>query len=133
MAKVEKSEAGKITRYINLLTDFGFKRIFGEEANKDLLIDFLNAVLNIEGGIKKLEYGNPEKQGRVKKDRKAVYDLYCTTGKGERIIVEMQKVPQTHYGDRSLYYASFPIQEQGVRRNMYSNTYTNWTKYPQPY
>ena len=30
-----------LSRYISLLTDFGFKRIFGEEANKDLLIDFL--------------------------------------------------------------------------------------------
>jgi predicted transposase/invertase (TIGR01784 family) len=114
MAK-SKAVKDKLTRYINLLTDFGFKRIFGEEANKDLLVDFLNAVLNIEGGIKKLEYGNPERQGRVKKDRKAVFDLYCTTGKGERIIVEMQKVPQTFYADRSLYYASFLIQEQGKR------------------
>ena len=120
MAKIEKSETDKLTRYINLLTDFGFKRIFGEEANKDLLIDFLNAALKIEGGIKKLEYGNPEKQGRVKKDRKAVYDLYCTTGKGERIIVEMQKLPQMHYSDRALYYASFPIQEQGEKKKTWN-------------
>ena len=120
MTKIEKSETDKLTRYINLLTDFGFKRIFGEEANKDLLIDFLNAALKIEGGIKKLEYGNPEKQGRVKKDRKAVYDLYCTTGKGERIIVEMQKLPQMHYSDRALYYASFPIQEQGEKKKTWN-------------
>jgi len=119
MAKIEESVTDKLSGYINLLTDFGFKRIFGEEANKDLLIDFLNAVLKINGGIKKLEYGNPEKQGRVIKDRRAVYDLYCTTGKGERIIIEMQKVPQTHYSDRSLYYASFPIQEQGVKRKVW--------------
>ena len=35
-------------KYINPYTDFGFKKLFGEEANKDLLIDFLNEYLNIE-------------------------------------------------------------------------------------
>ncbi len=34
-----------IPRFINPFTDFGFKKIFGEEANKDLLIDFLNELL----------------------------------------------------------------------------------------
>ena len=110
----------KLSRYISLLTDFGFKRIFGQEANKDLLIDFLNTVLNIDGGIKKLEYGNPEKQGRVKSDKKAIFDLYCTTGKGERIIIEMQKLPQEYYKDRTLYYASFPIQEQGEKKKTWN-------------
>jgi hypothetical protein len=28
-------------KYVNPFTDFGFKKIFGDEANKDLLIDFL--------------------------------------------------------------------------------------------
>jgi len=72
METTEKSETDKSTRSINLLTDFGFKRIFGEEANRDLLIDFLNFVLNIDGSIKKLKYGNPEKQGQEIKNRKAV-------------------------------------------------------------
>ena len=102
--------------YINPLTDFGFKRIFGTEANKDLLIDFLNVVLNLEDGIKELYYTNPEKQGRVKTDPKAVFDLHCVTRKGERILIEMQKLSQEYYKDRALYYASFPIQEQGEKK-----------------
>ena len=109
-----------LTKYIDLMTDFGFKRIFGEDANKDLLIDFLNAALNIDGGIKKLEYGNPEKQGRIKTDRKVIFDLYCITKKGERIIVEMQKLPQTYYKERTLYYASFLIHEQGEKRKRWN-------------
>ena len=103
-------------RYINPLTDFGFKRIFGTETNKDFLIDFLNAVLEIEGGIVDLRYDNPERQGRAKIDRRAIFDLYCITGKGEHIIVEMQNVQQDNFKDRVLYYASFPIQEQGQRK-----------------
>ena len=65
LSEVIFKEAGV---YINPLTDFGFKRIFGTEANKDLLIDFLNAFLDIEGGIKDLQYTNTEKQGHAKKD-----------------------------------------------------------------
>ena len=102
--------------YINPLTDFGFKRLFGTEANRDLLMDFLNAVLDIDGGIKDLQFRNTEKQGRVKTDPKVVFDLHCITGKDERIIIEMQKLPQEYYRDRALYYASFPIQEQGEKR-----------------
>ena len=65
--------------YINPLTDFGFKRIFGTEANKDLLIDFLNTVLHLEDGIKELSYTNPERHGRKKTDPKVVFDLHCIT------------------------------------------------------
>lgn len=107
-------------RYINPLTDFGFKRIFGMEANKDLLINFLNAVLSIEGGIKDLRYDNPERQGRLKIDRKAIFDLYCITGKNEQIIIEMQNVRQDYFKDRVLYYVTFPIQNQGERKRKWN-------------
>ena len=104
-----------IGRYINPLTDFGFKRIFGTEANKDLLIDFLNSVLEIEGKIVSLIYRNPEQKGRIKTARDAFLDLYCTTGKGEHIIVEMQNLPQTYFIDRVMYYVTFPIQKQAKK------------------
>ena len=128
MANVKKSKSVSTLKsaveepgiYINPLTDFGFKRIFGTEANKDLLIDFLEAVLNIDGGIKDLHYGNTEKRGRVKTDPKIIFDLYCTTGKGEHIIIEMQRLAQEFYRDRALYYASFPIQEQGEKRRKWN-------------
>ena len=38
-----------LSRYINFYTDFAFKKIFGTEANKDLLISFLNGLFNLEG------------------------------------------------------------------------------------
>lgn len=101
-------------RYVNPLTDFGFKKLFGSEPNKDLLIDFLNEVLP-NRKISDLTYGSGEQQGHTAVDRKAVFDLYCTGDRGERFIVEMQKVKQNFFKDRSVYYASFPIQEQGVR------------------
>jgi len=102
-------------RYINPLTDYGFKRIFGEEANKDLLIHFLNSVLEIEGKIVSLQYRNPEQKGRIKTARNAFLDLYCITGKGEHIIIEMQNISQKYFKDRVLYYLTFPIQKQAIK------------------
>lgn len=43
-------------RYISLLTDFGFKRIFGTDLNKDLLINFLNSLFNEEEVIKDVKF-----------------------------------------------------------------------------
>jgi len=48
-------------------------------------------------------------------DRKAIFDLYCENEKGEKFIVEIQKAKQNYFKDRSVYYASFPIQQQAVK------------------
>ena len=110
MANRETTIEEPVGRYINPLTDFGFKHIFG---NKEFLLDFLNAVLKVEGGIVDLQYDNTEKQGRSETDRTTIFDLYCTTGNGERILIEMQNHRQEYFKDRTLYYASRLIQEQG--------------------
>ena len=99
-------------RYISLLTDFGFKRIFGTKPNKDLLIDFLNSLFNGEQVVKDVTFLNSEHVGDVHTDRKAIFDVYCENEKGEKFIVEMQNAYQTYFKDRSLYYATFPIREQ---------------------
>ena len=103
-------------KYINPLTDFGFKKLFGTEPNKILLIDFLNQILP-DKKIKDLTYSSGEKQGLTELDRKAIFDLYCIGDDGERFIVEMQKAKQNFFKDRSVFYASFPIQEQGKKNN----------------
>ena len=103
-------------KYINPFTDFGFKKIFGEEPNKDLLLDFLNELLKKhEGKIVELSYSKNEHLGKGEVDRKAVFDIYCENEKGEKFIVEMQKSKQNFFKDRSLYYATFPIQEQAQK------------------
>ena len=102
-------------RYISLLTDFGFKRIFGSDINKDLLIDFLNSLFNGEQVVKNVTYLNSEHVGDVYAERKAIFDVYCENEHGEKFIVEMQNAYQTYFKDRSLYYATFPIREQGPK------------------
>jgi predicted transposase/invertase (TIGR01784 family) len=102
-------------RYINPLTDFGFKRLFGTEPNKKLLIDFLNVILPPQHRVKDLTYRSNENLGNTPLDRKAVFDLYCQSEKGEKFIVEMQKAKHNYFKDRSIYYASFPIQDQAEK------------------
>jgi len=100
-------------KYINPFTDYGFKRLFGEEPNKDLLLDFLNELLKEEQGtITELTYLKNEKLGVTELNRKAIFDLYCTNEKGERFIVELQKTKQKFFKDRTIYYSTFPIQDQ---------------------
>lgn len=106
-----------LSRYINIYTDFAFKKIFGTEANKDLLISFLNQLMGLTGDseITDVTYLNPEQLGDNINERRAVYDVYCSTGNGEHFIVEMQKAKQDHFKDRALYYSSFAIREQGTK------------------
>jgi predicted transposase/invertase (TIGR01784 family) len=102
-------------RYINPFTDFGFKKLFGTEFNKELLIDFLNQVLGEREQIRDLTYLNTENQGKTETDRKAVFDLYCENQQGEKFIIEVQNVSQLYFKDRSIFYATFPVQEQAPK------------------
>ena len=107
-----------VDKYINPFTDFGFKKLFGTELNKDLLIAFLNDVILPESKkIQDLTYKSAEFMGQTESDRKAIFDLYCVSASGERFIVEMQKAKQNYFKDRSVYYASFPIQEQALKKD----------------
>jgi predicted transposase/invertase (TIGR01784 family) len=102
-------------KYIDPFTDFGFKKLFGEVCNQDLLLDFLNELLfKEEGRIVSLSYLKSEKLGFSENSRKAVFDLYCENEKGEKFIVEIQKAKQDFFKDRTLYYSTFPIAEQAL-------------------
>lgn len=103
-------------KYINPFTDYGFKKLFGEIPNKDLLLDFLNELLKEEQGlITDLTYLKSENLGDTDLDRKAIFDIYCENERGEKFIVELQKAKQNFFKDRTVFYATFPIREQAKR------------------
>ncbi len=106
-----------MAKYIDIFTDYGFKKIFGEEANKNILIDFLNSILPENAHIKDLTFKNTEQLPISMLDRKAVYDIYCENDKGEKFIVELQKAKQNYFFDRTIYYSTFPISSQAQRGN----------------
>ena len=102
-------------RYINPFTDFGFKKLFGTEFNKDLLIDFLNQVLDNREQIWDLTYLNTENQGKTEDDRKAI--LICTARmrRAKSSLLKCRMCIRNSLKDRSIYYATFPIQEQAIK------------------
>jgi len=104
-------------KYINPYTDFGFKKLFGEEASKDLLMDFLNQLLPEQHRISNLTFKNPEQFGANYVDRKAIFDIHCENEKGDKFIVEMQKAKLKFFKDRSVFYTTFPIREQAEKGN----------------
>lgn len=100
-------------KYINPFTDFGFKKLFGEVPNKDLLLDFLNELLKDEQGeIVDIQFLKNEHLGVGAIDRRAIFDIYCKNERGEKFIVELQKAKQNFFKDRMVFYSTFPIREQ---------------------
>ena len=112
-------------KFINPFTDFGFKRIFGQEINKELTIDFLNLLLDGERHIADLTIHNPEMQPETEAERLVVFDLYCESDDGTQFIVEMQAARQSFFLSRSLYYQSRAIIAQGEKGK-------NWCYHLQP-
>ena len=102
-------------KFINPFTDFGFKHIFGREMDKDILIEFLNDLLEGEYTIMDLRIMNNERLPETEQGRKVIFDIHCETDKGERIIIEMQNREQPHFKDRALYYLSHSVVEQGIK------------------
>ena len=102
-------------KYINPYTDFGFKKLFGEEGSKDLLIDFLNQLLPAYHQIANLAFRNSESMADLAIERKAIFDVHCIAVTGERFIVEMQKAKMKFFKDRSLFYITFPIRDQAEK------------------
>ena len=102
-------------RFINPFTDYGFKKIFGQEISKDLLIDFLNDLLKGERVITDLTFLNNEQLPEWEDARALIYDIHCTTDTGEKIIVEMQNKSQAYFRERALFYLSHAVTRQGQR------------------
>ncbi len=102
-------------KFINPFTDVGFKRIFGQEINKDLLIDFLNALLDGERRVKDIKFLNKELLPIFENDRGLIYDIYCTDENDEQFIVEMQNKEHVNFRERAVYYLSQAISRQGEK------------------
>ncbi len=101
--------------YINPYTDFGFKKLFGEEGSKDLLIDFLNQLLPPEYKIVGLEFRDKEISPEIPEFRTAIFDLYCENERRDKFVIEMQKSRLEFFKDRVILYTTFPIRNQAPK------------------
>ena len=101
-------------RYIDPMIDWSFKRLFGSEVNKDILIEFLKVIFP-EFYIEDITYLPSEQLGIMEKDRRAVFDVICRASDGKEFLVEVQRGAQEHFFERALFYTSFPILKQGKK------------------
>ena len=99
-------------RYMNPLTDYGFKKVFGE---KDIMIAFLTDLLNPVSPIEDITFLDKELGADSEELRGVIYDLRCKTRDGGEFIVEMQNKGQQYFSNRILYYLSRSIAQQGQR------------------
>ncbi|HBE54774.1 MAG TPA: hypothetical protein DDW22_01590, partial [Prevotellaceae bacterium] len=109
-----------MAKFINPFTDVGFKRVFGQEISKPLILDFLNNLLLGEEHITDITFLDKEQPALYEDDRSLVYDIYCETDSGKKVIVEMQNKTQPYFKDRSIYYTSEAIARQGERGSMWN-------------
>ena len=100
------------SRYINVLTDYGFKRVFGDE---EVMRAFLTDLLQPKSPISEITFLDKELDGLSQYERGVVYDLFCRTEDGGEFIVEMQNRSQPHFADRILYYLSRSFSSQVER------------------
>ena len=99
-------------RFINPFTDWGFKRLFGREASKDLLVSFLNDLFEGEFHVKDVTFKDKEQLADAKDLRGCIYDVYCETDDGKHFIVEMQNRWTANFVNRTLCYACKAITSQ---------------------
>ena len=104
--------AQRENRYINVLTDYGFKKVFGD---KEVMTAFLTDLLQPKSPIADITFLDKEYDGMAEYERGIIYDLLCRTENGEEFIVEMQNRNQTHFSDRIIYYLSRSFSSQGEK------------------
>lgn len=109
-----KNNTSKL-KYIDPLIDFAFKKIFGSEPNKDLLIAFLNEVLRGKKHITDLVYNQTEFPGELATEGSVIFDLLCTGDQGEQFMIEVQRGKQENFKQRAIFYASRLISDQAPK------------------
>jgi hypothetical protein len=112
-----------MSRYMDPTTDFGFKKLFGEEANKDIIISFITDVLELEAPLLDIQILDKEQLPEAEGERIGIYDLFCQDVDGNRFIVEMQKSRLAYVKDRMIYYSTFPIAAQAKKGNDFLSSF----------
>jgi hypothetical protein len=104
-----------MTKYLDPTTDFGFKKLFGEESNKEIIISFITDVLELDTPLLDVHFLDKEQLPESKEERIGIYDIYCKDADGNRFIVELQKSRLAYVKDRMIYYSTFPIAAQAKK------------------
>jgi predicted transposase/invertase (TIGR01784 family) len=95
-------------RHLDPKSDLVFKKVFGTEGNKDIVIDFLNDVLNKKGKekIREISFFNTTQHPTLVDKKQSFIDILCIDEAGTNYIVEMQVAKMGDFEKRAQYYAA---------------------------
>jgi len=111
-----------ISRFLNPKNDLTFKRLFGSEKNKDILIHFLNDIFaRATNPIEEVDFIKPIMDPEIKELRVSVVDVLCKDLEGNKFIIEMQCAVDTAFIKRAQYYASKVYTSQRGKGDTYKD------------
>lgn len=118
--------------FIDLRTDFGFKRLFGSPERSSILIRFINALFAGRMVVTEVTFHDKEMLPQDPSGKRTIYDVYCTTETGHHFILEMQMNDSVNFPQRVLFYTAKAIVGQGQRgmnyalKPVYTVVFTNF-------
>jgi predicted transposase/invertase (TIGR01784 family) len=97
-----------VSKFLDPKNDVAFKKIFGSEKNKDILIHFINDIMGFTGGdqIQDVTFLSPIQDPEIAYKKQSIVDVLCKSENGTKIIVEMQVSPSKGFEKRAQYYAA---------------------------
>ena len=129
-----------LDKFLDPKNDLAFKRVFGSEKNKDILIQFLNDLLDHQyiGEIRAITFLPTIQDPEVAANKQSIVDVLCQDQHGVQYIVEMQVTATTGFQKRAQYYASkaysgqlFAGDDYQKLRDVIFLAITNFTMFPE--
>ena len=103
-----------VQRYVDLLSNSGFKAVFGDRNNKDVVMSVINMLLPEGKQVKEIRYAPTEYQGQLETNKEFRYDFMCDGEDGSFFIVEVQSNPEEFWFKRCVSYASRVYDRQNI-------------------
>ncbi|MCX3064517.1 Rpn family recombination-promoting nuclease/putative transposase [Wolbachia endosymbiont of Drosophila pseudotakahashii] len=112
-----------LSKFLDVRNDVAFKKIFGTEKNKDILIHFLNDIIGFTGKnqIKDIEFLSTIQDPDIAAKKQSIVDVLCRDENGVQVIVEMQVAKTKGFEKRAQYYAAKAYSRQADKGDQYHN------------
>ncbi|GFN46393.1 MULTISPECIES: Rpn family recombination-promoting nuclease/putative transposase [Candidatus Regiella] len=112
-----------LSKYLDPKNDVAFRKIFGTEKNKDILMHFLNDILGFSGSkqITSVTFLSTIQDPDIAAKKQSIVDVLCQDDEGVRYIIEMQVAKTKGFEKRAQYYAAKAYSQQANRGDEYQN------------
>ena len=119
MESLSDTRGSVVNRYVDILTNGGFKALFGDVNNKEAVMMIMNELLPQNRKVVDISYMPTEHQGPLPDNKEYHYDFMCCDQDGAVFIVEMQRYNERHWFKRCVSYAARAYDRQNVRGGNY--------------